>query len=59
MDPAINTQREGFFNALNNDPEIHQKMANMMNEVMEDEFEIPASKASVPSATELQNIEEK
>jgi hypothetical protein len=32
-------RRDAFFDALNNDPAINMKMASMMNEVMQDEFE--------------------
>lgn len=32
-------RREGFMHALNNDPDIHLKMASMMNNAIEDMFE--------------------
>lgn len=40
-DPEIVAAREGFFDALNKDPGIHLKTATMMNEQVEDMFEIP------------------
>ncbi|KAM5359706.1 hypothetical protein ACJZ2D_014275 [Fusarium nematophilum] len=39
--PEVVAAREGFFNALNNDPDIHLKTATMMNEQVEDMFEVP------------------
>lgn len=35
----IEARRDSFFDALNNDPSIHIKMATMMNEAVEDMFE--------------------
>ncbi|KAH7161029.1 hypothetical protein EDB81DRAFT_642266 [Dactylonectria macrodidyma] len=40
-DPQIVADRQAFFDALNNDPAIHLKMATMMNEQVEDMFEVP------------------
>ncbi|PNS18824.1 hypothetical protein CAC42_5363 [Sphaceloma murrayae] len=39
--PDVAASREKFFDALNNDPDIHLKMATMMNEVIQDEFSLP------------------
>ncbi|KAF4555598.1 FAD-binding domain-containing protein 29 [Elsinoe fawcettii] len=39
--PDAVASREKFFDALNNDPDIHVKMATMMNEVIQDEFSLP------------------
>ncbi|EXJ93193.1 hypothetical protein A1O3_01750 [Capronia epimyces CBS 606.96] len=39
-DPDVERARAVFFHALNTDPEIHLKMASMMNEVVDDEFEL-------------------
>ncbi|TKX21882.1 FAD-binding domain-containing protein 33 [Elsinoe australis] len=39
--PDAVASRKGFFDALNNDPDIHMKMATMMNEVIQDEFSSP------------------
>lgn len=39
--PDAVASRKGFFDALNNDPDIHMKMATMMNEVIQDEFSLP------------------
>ncbi|KAF2226884.1 hypothetical protein BDZ85DRAFT_230643 [Elsinoe ampelina] len=39
--PDAVASREKFFGALNNDPDIHLKMATMMNEVIQDEFSLP------------------
>lgn len=40
-DPQIVADRQAFFDALNNDPAIHLKLATMMNEQVEDMFEAP------------------
>lgn len=42
-DPEIVARREGFMDALNNDPDIHVKTASMMNEAVEDMFEVRAA----------------
>jgi hypothetical protein len=39
-DPEIASKRDAFMSALNNDPEIHLKMASMMNNTVEDMFEL-------------------
>lgn len=44
--PDVVKRRDGFFNALNNDPAINMKMASMMNEVMQDEFEVASEKVN-------------
>jgi 2-polyprenyl-6-methoxyphenol hydroxylase-like FAD-dependent oxidoreductase len=35
-DPKHVAERERYFNALNNDPDIHRRIANSMNEVLQD-----------------------
>ncbi|KAI0121261.1 hypothetical protein BJ170DRAFT_661063 [Xylariales sp. AK1849] len=39
-DPEINAQREGFMDALNHDPDIHLKMATIMDNEVVDMFEV-------------------
>ncbi|OQV05083.1 FAD binding domain-containing protein [Cladophialophora immunda] len=39
--PDVEAARNGLFNALNNDPSMHLKMAMVMNETTEDEFVLP------------------
>ena len=39
--PDVEEARNQFFNALNTDPGMSQKVATMMNEVIEDEFALP------------------
>jgi 2-polyprenyl-6-methoxyphenol hydroxylase-like FAD-dependent oxidoreductase len=36
MKPEHVAERKRYFNALNNDPEIHRRIANSMNEVLQD-----------------------
>ena len=47
MDPATAEKRNAFFDALNNDPEFPKIIAQGMNDVMEDEFDLPVAKETL------------
>jgi hypothetical protein len=57
-DPEIVAQRDEFMHALNSDPGIHLKMASIMNDAIEDMFEVPAVSDAAPAPPSVESQKE-